>query len=67
MRHGVVPNPVAGQVVARGGEAGEEGRGGVAVAADGLVVVVVADVEGVLVVAGDRGGGGSVELAAVKA
>ena len=53
MREGVVPHAVAGEVVAGGGEAREEGRGGVAVSADGLVVGVVADVERVLSIARD--------------
>ena len=67
VRQGVVPHAVAGQVVAGGGEAGEERRGGVAVSTDGLIVSVVTDVEGVLAVARHRGRSGTVELASVEA
>ena len=67
MREGVVPHAVAGEVVAGGGEAREEGRGGVAVPADGLVICVVADVERVLSIARDGRRPGAAQYAAVKA
>ena len=67
MRERIVPHTVAGEVVAGGGQAGNEGRGGVTVAANRLVVVVVADVKGVLIITGDRRRPESVELTAVKA
>ena len=67
MREGVVPHSVAGKVVAGRGEAGDKGRGWIAVAADRLVVSIVADVERVLAVAGDRGRTEPIELTAVKA
>ena len=53
--------------MAGGGQAGDEAGRGVTVATDGLVVVVVSDVKGVLAVARDGGGADPVELTAVKA
>ena len=67
MRECIVPHTVTWQVVACRGQTRKEGSGAVAVATDGLVIVVVADVKRVLIVAGDRGWCGSVELTAVKA
>ncbi len=67
MRECIVPYTVTRQIVACRGQTRKEGSGAVAVTTDGLVVVVVADVKRVLIVAGHRGRGGSVELTAVKA
>ncbi len=60
----VVPNAITRQVVARGGQTGEEGIAGVTVPRDGLIVLVVADVQGLLRIARDGGGKPSAELVA---